>query len=370
MSTVVVAMSGGVDSSVTAALLHEQGYRVIGLTMRLWTPPETEGIPRHSYTDRCCSLETIEDARAVCDAMGVPFYALNFESDFQDHVINYFVHEYLRGRTPNPCLACNKWMKFEFLLRRAEVIGADYLATGHYARVQKEAGEYRLLKGVDKSKDQSYVLYMLQQGQLERLLLPLGAYEKTETRAMAAKFNLPVAEKAESQEICFIQDNDYRRFLRDTVPEALQPGPILDVTGKVIGEHEGIAFFTIGQRRGLRLSSTRPLYVVDIDAKLNAVTVGSEDHLWRCEFLVDEVRFVSEQEPVGTIRAMIKIRYRSPETPGTVITGERGQVRVVLDEPQRAITPGQAAVFYDREYVLGGGIIAGFPPSGIVKAEG
>lgn len=370
MATVVVAMSGGVDSSVTAALLHERGYRVIGITMRLWTPPEIEGVPRHSYTDRCCSLETVDDARAVCDALGVPFYALNFEREFREHVINYFVHEYLRGRTPNPCLACNKWMKFEFLLHRAEAVGADFLATGHYARIRQVTGEYRLQKGIDKSKDQSYVLYMVQQRHLERLLLPLGDYQKTETRELAAKFNLPVAEKPESQEICFILDNDYRRFLREAVPESLRPGPILDVDGEVIGEHQGIAFLTIGQRRGLGLRSTYPLYVVAIDAGRNEVIVGSEEHLWRREFMVDEVSMVSGQEPANLTKAMVKIRYRSPETPGRIVPMGRGQVKVILDEPQRAITPGQAAVFYEGEYVLGGGTIAGFPMAGGTEPEG
>lgn len=360
MATVVVAMSGGVDSSVAAALLHEQGYKVIGVTMRLWTPPPEAGVEPHGYTDRCCSLETVEDAKAVCDVLGVPFYSLNFEKEFNHYVIDYFVHEYLRGRTPNPCLACNRWLKFEFLLRRAGALGADFLATGHYARVRSEDGRYRLQKGVDKAKDQSYVLYMVEQGHLQRLLLPIGDYRKEETRRLAARFGLPVVSKSESQEICFIPDNDYRRFIREAVPQALRPGPIVDVEGNIVGEHQGIAFFTIGQRRGMGISTGYPLYVIDIDASQNAIVVGREEHLWRKAFKVEEASFVSGEPPAGPLRVQVKIRYRSPETAGRIAMMGGGEVAVLLDRPQRAVTPGQAAVFYEGDDVLGGGIIGGY----------
>jgi tRNA-uridine 2-sulfurtransferase len=353
-------MSGGVDSSVTAALLHQQGYNVVGVTMRLYTPPG-DSSTSFSRTDRCCSLETVDDARAVCATIGIPFYAMNFEREFSQYVIDYFAAEYARGRTPNPCLACNKWMKFEFLLQRAAAIGADYLATGHYARITHDEAGYHLLKGLDPGKDQSYVLYTLTQEQMKRLLLPMGHFHKSDTRRMAADFRLPVAEKEESQEICFVEDDDYRRFLRETIPGSIKPGPIVDESGKVIGEHQGIPLYTIGQRKGLGIYRAKPVFVLDIDAARNTLIVGPGEHLWRSTFTVEDVTFTSGSVPSLPLDCSIKIRYRSPETPGVVTAGVSGSIyKVVLDNPTRAITPGQAAVFYRDDEVLGGGTISGY----------
>ena len=348
---VVVAMSGGVDSSVAAAILKKEGYEVIGVTMRLWSEGDGDSPAPHR---RCCSVEEVEDARRVCQVLDIPFYVVNFEAQFRTHVVDYFCREYLRGRTPNPCLACNRWIKFDSLLNKAMALGAEYLATGHYARIERYDEGYRLLKALDASKDQSYVLYALRQKEMEHLLFPMGLYRKSEARKMAQGLGLPVWDKEESQETCFIFNGDYRHFLAER--SSHQPGDIVDADGKVRGRHSGIAFYTVGQRRGLGVVSREPLYVLSIDRVSNRVVVGSDEQLLRSELVASEVSFVSGEAPQEPVEVTAKIRYKSPEA-RAMLYPEGERVRLVFEEPQRAITPGQAVVFYDGDVVLGGGII-------------
>ena len=350
---VIVAMSGGVDSSVAALLLKQQGYEVIGVTMRLWTV-ERDDAPRLSK--RCCSVEDVDDARRVCQVIGAPHYVQNFEREFQTHVIDYFVQEYDRGRTPHPCLACNDKIKFDFLLRRAMFLDADYIATGHYARIRPDGEGMRLLKGADGAKDQSYVLFTLTQSELNRLLLPVGEYPKEEIRRLAADAGLPVADKPDSQEICFIPDDDYRSFVGERVePKA---GDMVDTGGDVVGKHPGVQFFTVGQRRGLGLNGNTdgPRYVVEISAEDNLVVLGREEELYRSEFYASKINFISGAIPDGPVNVTAKIRYKAKEQPATVVPhGDWAEFRFA--EPQRAVTPGQAVVFYNGEEIVGGGII-------------
>ena len=348
---VVVAMSGGVDSSVAAAILKKEGYEVIGVTMRLWSEGDGDSPAPHR---RCCSVEEVEDARRVCQVLDIPFYVVNLETQFRTHVVDYFCREYLRGRTPNPCLACNRWIKFDSLLNKAMALGAGYLATGHYARIERYDEGYRLLKALDASKDQSYVLYALRQKEMEHLLFPMGLYRKSEARKMAQGLGLPVWDKEESQETCFIFNGDYRHFLAER--SSHQPGDIVDADGKVRGRHSGIAFYTVGQRRGLGVVSREPLYVLSIDRVSNRVVVGSDEQLLRSELVASEVSFVSGEAPKEPVEVTAKIRYKSPEA-RAMLYPEGERVRLVFEEPQRAITPGQAMVFYDGDVVLGGGII-------------
>ncbi len=354
MTRVVVAMSGGVDSSVAAALLVEQGYEVIGIMLRLWG----EGGDAHASTNRCCTLEDMELAYRVADHLGIPFYVLNVADFFKQTVVDFFIREYLAGRTPNPCLRCNRFVRFDWLLRRALALGAEYLATGHYARVREVDGRYQLLRGADPRKDQSYVLAVLGQRELRHAMFPVGGYTKEEVRALARRFGLPVADKPESQDLCFIADGDYRAFLRRHAPEALRPGPIKDTGGRILGQHQGLAFYTIGQRRGLGIAAGVPLYVVDIDPVENAVIVGTAEELGRRACLLEGVHFISGEIPPGPFRATVKIRYRAREVPAWIIPLPEGRARVVFDEPMRDLTPGQAAVMYDGEVVLGLGLIA------------
>jgi len=348
---VVVAMSGGVDSSVAAAVLKREGCEVIGVTMRLWTEGNGNSPAQHR---RCCSLEEVEDARRVCQVLDIPFYVLNFEPQFQTYVVDYFCQEYLRGKTPNPCLACNKWIKFDFLLNRALTLGADYLATGHYARIEQRDGRYVLLKAVDSTKDQSYVLYNLGQRELEHLLFPLGEHTKGEARRVAQEMCLPVWDKAESQEICFVTNGDYHDFL--TERRLTRPGDIVNAEGTVLGRHSGIGFYTVGQRRGLGLVAHKPLYVLSIEPDSNRVVVGSNEQLLRSELAACEVSYVSGEPPHEPRDVTAKIRYKSPESRARLYPKGR-EARIVFEEPQRAITPGQAVVFYSGDVVLGGGII-------------
>ena len=348
-SRVFVALSGGVDSSLAAALLTEAGYDVIGITLGLWAEQGPE--PRRRI---CCSLERADDARRVCHSLGIPFYVLNFEPEFEKHVIDYFCQEYSHGRTPNPCLVCNEKIKFEFLLKRALTLGADYLATGHYARTDLCQGRYRLLKGIDPAKDQSYFLYTLGQAELKHLLFPLGKYRKDEVRHMAAAKGLHTYDKDESQEICFIPNGNYASFLIQRLPPA--PGPIVDVDGRMLGRHQGIASYTIGQRRGLGIASSEPLYVLRIDAQTNTLVVGPEAELFSDTLWASKVNFTSGRPPPGDIEVGAKIRYRSTEAEAVLSPqGELFQLR--FHQPQRAIAPGQAVVFYHGDEVLGGGII-------------
>lgn len=353
-------MSGGVDSSTTAALLVERGYNVIGLMMRLWSEGG-DGDERFA-SNRCCSPEAVADARGVCQHLGIPFYLLNFESEFKMHVVDFFLDGYARGVTPNPCLQCNRRVKFGALLDKAHTLGADYLATGHYARVREHDGKFELLKGIDPKKDQSYALYLLNQEQLSRAMFPLGEYAKEQTREMARRIGLRIAEKHESQDLCFIADGEYRNFLRRHIPNSLSPGNIVDSRGNVVGRHEGLPFYTIGQRKGLGVAVGEPLYVIDLDAARNAVVVGRAEELGKCELVATDVNWIDSSAPYSEIRVTAKIRYRAAEAPAIVQalsagpkTGERA--RVVFDQPLRDITPGQAVVFYNGEVCLGGGII-------------
>jgi tRNA-uridine 2-sulfurtransferase len=352
---ILVAMSGGVDSSLVAALLHEAGHDVTGVTMHLW-----EGDDEGLHESQCCSLEMTEGARRVCRQIGVPYYVWNYQREFRRHVVQYFVDEYARGYTPNPCLACNRDLKFRFLLERAQALGFDALATGHYARVAPPEGEhgYRLLRAVDTAKDQSYVLYMLGQGELARVLFPLGDYTKTEVRAMAAERGLATAYKPESQDICFIPDNDYRRFLRDEIPQTLRSGPIMHVDGQVLGTHNGLPNYTIGQRRGLGLTASTPLFVTALDTESNTLVVGPQEALERRMLLVEGVRSVAGGWPDEPFECGVQIRAHAHPSPATVALLPDGRLRVCFEHGQRAVTPGQAAVLYQGDAVLGGGRIA------------
>ncbi|MFN8633397.1 MAG: tRNA 2-thiouridine(34) synthase MnmA [Chloroflexota bacterium] len=354
---VIVGMSGGVDSSVTAGLLVEQGYDVVGITLNLW--PELEGAPEDAREDACCALGAVEDARRVADRLGIKYYVMNFRETFEEKVIKDFVGEYARGRTPNPCVRCNQFIKFDALLARAAQFGADYVATGHYARVEQdpETRRWLLRKAADPSKDQSYVLYVMTQDRLERALFPLGQLSKSETRKLAEEWRLPVAKKPESQDICFVPYKRYTEFLERHAPESLQEGPILDQAGTRVGTHQGIALHTIGQRRGLGLTTREPRYVTSLDAGTNTVTIGTLDDLARAECTLEDVNWVKLAEPTAPVRTLARIRYRAELVPATVTAEPGARARVVFDEPQRAVTPGQAVVFYDGEYVVGGGTI-------------
>lgn len=356
---VVVAMSGGVDSSVTAALLLEQGFDVIGVTMQIWDPAvvEVDG----NFVG-CCSIAAVEDARKVASHLGIPHYVMNFRSYFERTVVEYFFHEYLAGRTPNPCVECNRYVKFHALLKKALALGADFIATGHYARLgyDESIGRYVVRRAVDSQKDQTYFLYTLSQEQIARTLMPLGDYTKREVREMAASFGLAIAKKPESQEVCFIPDNDYHGFIRERARKAgikINPGPFLDVKGNVIGEHAGIPFYTVGQRRGLGIAAGRRIYVLSIDPVRNAVIVGPEEFLLKYELEAKNNNFILFDRLEEPFDVEARIRYRSSAAPATIEPLPSGNVRVKFKEPQRAVTPGQAVVYYRGDYLVGGGTI-------------
>lgn len=356
-TTVVVAMSGGVDSSVAAALMVGRGYRCIGIMMRLWAEVGTgEG-----STNKCCSVESVADARRVADQLSIPFYLINVEKPFKQHVVDFFIDGYSAGVTPNPCMACNRHIRFDYLLNYARKLGADYLVTGHHARTRPlEDGTIQLLEAVDKQKDQSYVLSVMGQEQLRDVLFPVGEYTKTEIRAMAGARGLPVASKHDSMDLCFIYDDDYRRFLRDWAADAMQPGPILDRNGQVLGTHHGLPNYTIGQRKGLGLSGTGvPVFVLELDSARNALIVGAQEELGRDRLLARNVNWTMDQPVARGTQAQCKIRYTVRQAVAcTLYPQAMGDVQVRFDEPLRDITPGQGAVFYDGEVCLGGGIIA------------
>ena len=346
---VVVAMSGGVDSSVAAALLVEAGFDVIGVMMRLWAEEE----------NRCCAPQAVDDARRVAAQLAFPFRLINYETEFKSCVVDYFVAEYSRGRTPNPCLACNRHIRFGRLLEHALALGADYLATGHYARIDRADGTYLLRKGADPQKDQSYVLYMLGQNELQQVLFPLGGYTKAQVRQMAHRRGLPVADKEESMEVCFVTDDDYRRFLREHAPHAVRPGPILNTAGEEIGRHKGLPFYTVGQRRGLGIAAPEALYVLRLDTERNALVVGPAGELGQKILTAGEVSYVSGQPPSDPVQVQAKIRYKARFADATWIPLAGKRARVEFDLPLRDITPGQAVVAYQGDTVLGGGIIHG-----------
>jgi tRNA-specific 2-thiouridylase len=366
---VVVGMSGGVDSSATAALLLEQGYEVIGITLKLW-PQDCV----NRAEDKCCGPQAVTDARAVCDKLDIPYYLIDEAAEFQKHVIQYFADEYKAGRTPNPCVMCNQNLKFGRLIDRADQLGADFIATGHFARIERPLtpslspsdgervakpgeGRYLLKRGRDLRKDQSYFLFSLRQDQLARAIFPLGEKTKSDTREVARHCNLKTADKEESMEICFVPDNNYGGFLQQANLVQKHRGEITDVHGNVLGHHDGIEFYTIGQRKGLGITTPKPVYVVELDAENNRVVVGDDSALDRDEFIATNCNWHPFDKLTAPIEVTAKIRYNHPGTPATVTPTGNGSVKVKLHSAQRAITPGQAAVFYQDDLVVGGGWI-------------
>jgi tRNA-specific 2-thiouridylase len=359
-------MSGGVDSSVAAALLQQQGYDVTGMMMRLWSEP---GRGPNAPLNRCCTPDQMADARRVADRLQIPFYVVDVQDTFRRSVVQFFIDEHARGRTPNPCIECNRQIRFSYLLDRARALGADYLATGHYARVRRENGAYRLLKAVDGGKDQSYVLHVLGQEELAQVLFPVGDYRKEQVRQLAGQFDLPVVGKKESMDLCFLGDGDYRRFLREHAADPAQAGPIVTRDGEVLGRHEGLPFYTIGQRKGLGISAGEPLYVLAKDVAQNALVVGGRHELGQTTLLARDVNWTSGAVPGEAIRAGVKIRYKAREAPATVRPLPGGQARVQFDEPVTGATPGQGVVFFDGDMVLGGGLIADKGSAGAAPAQ-
>lgn len=354
-TTVVIAMSGGLDSSVAAALMVERGYNCIGVMMRLWAEVGTgEG-----STNKCCSVESVADAREVADMLGIPFYLINVEETFKQNVVDFFIDGYSSGLTPNPCLACNRHIRFDYLLNYARNLGAHYLVTGHHARTQRlDDGTVQLLKAVDAQKDQSYVLSVMGQAELQDVLFPVGDYLKPDLRQMAADRKLPIASKHDSMDLCFVADDDYRRFLRDWATNAMQPGPILDRAGNELGQHNGLPNYTIGQRKGLGINgSSVPLFVLELDSERNALIVGEKSELGQTTLRADNVNWTADQPVADGTAAQCKIRYKATAVDCTLHPQEDGSVEVQFVEPLFGITPGQGAIFYDGDVCLGGGVI-------------
>jgi tRNA-specific 2-thiouridylase len=363
---VVVAMSGGVDSSLAAALLKEAGYQVIGVTMQIW--------PSDNDEDRfgdCCSTGAVEDAKKVAYKLGIPHYVMNFQDIFARKVIANFCEEYRLGRTPNPCIRCNQYIKFDALRERAKELGANLVATGHHARIEKDEtnGAYLLEKGVDQEKDQSYFLYPMTQEQLSHILFPIGNLTKEEVRKIAKELKLPVAAKPESQDICFIPDDGYAEFLKDYIPQATEPGPILNEQGGILGSHQGILFYTIGQRKGLGISAKEPLYVIAIEPERNAVIVGNKEKALGDEIIASGLNWIAISGLTQPVTAKAKIRYRHQEAEATIMPLGNDRFYVKFKKPQLAITPGQAIVFYDGDIVIGGGTIESARKAEIIEKE-
>ena len=353
MDKVLIAMSGGVDSSVAAFLMKEQGCECIGATMKLFHN-EDIGVSR---TKTCCSLEDVEDARLVALRLGIPYYVFNFSDDFKGQVIDLFISSYERGATPNPCIDCNRYLKFERLYERARILGCDAIVTGHYARIEQENGRWLLKKSLDESKDQSYVLYSLTQDQLAHTRLPLGAMHKSETRRIAEEQGFYNADKPDSQDICFVPDGDYAGFIARYTGRDCPAGDFVDESGRVLGRHKGIVHYTVGQRKGLGIAADAPLYVKRIDAQENRVVLSGNDALFSRELTANNFNWIAYDVPPRELCATARVRYHQREQAATVTVLEDGHVHLVFDEPQRAITPGQAVVLYDGDTVLGGGTI-------------
>ena len=351
--TIVVGMSGGVDSSVAAALLNRQGYRVLGVMLKLWNEPGRED------ENRCCAPEAMARARRVAAQIGIPFYVIDVKDLFRNTVVQYFIDQYQAGNTPNPCLVCNREIRWGFLLEQARSMGANYLATGHYARLEKqEDGSTRLLKSLDTAKDQSYVLAGLNQEQLASTMLPLGELTKGEVREMARSFGFKVADQPDSQDLCFIGNSSYRDFLARNTEDASLPGEIASTSGEILGRHAGLSGYTIGQRKGLRIASAHPLYVLEKDMQQNRLIVGGADDLGKRSLSTGNVNWISGDCPIRPFNGTVKVRYRAPESPGLITPIDGGKVHIEFDQPQRDITPGQAAVIYNDDYCLGSGLIA------------
>ena len=352
MTKVVVAMSGGVDSSVAAALLKQQGYDVIGMMLRLWSEPGKEG------SNRCCTPDSMALARRVAAKLDIPFYVVDAKEVFHNTVVNYFLEGYARGETPNPCLICNRQIRWTFLLEHALALDVDFMATGHYVRIKKdERGKNQLLRAVDRAKDQSYVLYVLNQEKLSKALFPVGDYTKPEIRQIAESFGLPTASRHDSQDLCFLAGDDYRNFLKRNAASMLKPGQIVTRDGRVVGEHNGLPNYTIGQRKGLGVGSPLPLYVLGKNAATNTLIVGTKDELGSSQLLARDVNWIAGEASKEPFRADVKIRYTAKEASAEVRPLNGDQVEVRFDAPQRDITAGQAAVFYQGDVMLGGGII-------------
>ena len=346
-------MSGGVDSSVAAYLLKEQGYDVIGVTMQIWQEDK-------EYEEReggCCSLSAVDDARRVADKIGIPFYVLNFRDSFKKNVIDYFIDEYMEGKTPNPCIACNKYLKFDELLKKAQGIGADYIATGHYAKIEEHNGRYILVKSDDDKKDQTYALYNMTQEQLAHTLMPCGEYTKDRIREIAKEIGLDVHNKKDSEEICFISDNNHGKYISEAMPGKVKQGNFVDKDGNILGKHKGIVYYTIGQRKGLGLAMGRPVFVTDINPLTNEVVVGAEEDIFKTDLICKDINFIAFDNLDKSLELKAKIRYSAKPATSTITPLENGKVRVSFKEKQRAITKGQSVVFYLDDLVVGGGII-------------
>ena len=353
---VIIGMSGGVDSSVAAALLKQQGYEVIGVTMRMWSKEDIE----EERPDACCALSSVHDARRVANKLGIAHYVMNFKDLFKEKVVEPFVDEYFRGHTPNPCIMCNKFLKFDALLKKANAMGIDYIATGHYAKIEYNdiTGRYELKKSFTDKKDQTYVLYNFTQEQLSKTLMPNGSYTKEQIRQMAKDLGLLVANKPDSQEICFIPDNNYSNFIREYTSRNIPCGNFVNSKGEVLGRHNGIINYTIGQRKGLGITFGKPMFVLDIDAKNNNVVLGDETEVFSDTLIAKDVNFISISELKDAMKVTVKIRSTAKEANATIYPYDNDCVKVVFEVPQRAITKGQAVVFYDNDVVVGGGTIA------------
>lgn len=352
---VVVGMSGGVDSSVAAYLLMEQGYEVIGVTMQIWQDDDEDKMQEEGG---CCGLSAVDDARRVANTLKIPYYVMNFKEDFEKMVIDYFVDEYKNGRTPNPCIACNRYVKWESLLTRSLGIGADYIATGHYAKVvQLDNGRYALKQSKTIKKDQTYALYNLTQDQLSKTLMPVGDYTKDEIRVIAEKISVRMANKPDSQEICFVPDDDYAGFIKEYSGDTFESGDFVDMNGNVIGQHKGIIHYTIGQRKGLNLNLGRPGFVVDINPDTREIVIGTNDDVFSDGCIIDRLNLMAIESVEGVMEFSAKVRYSHRPAKCTIEMIDDDKMKVVFEEKQRAITPGQALVIYDEELVIGGGTI-------------